>query len=66
MFLLLVYNRLLEIEPLGSGNAPLLETINKSKQINNLKIRFKAEGKKKNQTPFESLLKLAGVYKSAW
>lgn len=65
MFLLLVYNRLLEIEPLGSGNAPLLETINKSKQINNLKIRFKAEGKK-NQTPFESLLKLAGVYKSAW
>jgi len=50
VFLLLVYNRLLEIEPLGSGNAPLLETINKSKQINNLKIRFKAEGEKKSNT----------------
>lgn len=48
MFLLLISNHLLENEPLGSGDVPQLEATNKSKQINNPKIRFKAENKKPN------------------
>lgn len=59
VFLLLVSNHLLKNEPLGSGNAPQLETTKKSKQINNPKIRFKLENK--NEKSFESILKLAGV-----
>lgn len=49
-------------ETLGSRNAPQLENMNEWKQINNPKIRFKAENK--NQMLFESVLKLAGVWQS--
>lgn len=58
-FLLLVSNCLLENETVGSRNVPQLENMNESKQINKAKIRFKPENK--NQTSFESVLKLAGV-----
>lgn len=59
VFLLLVSNRLLENETVGNRNAPQLENMNESKQINNPKTGFKPESK--NQMSFESVLKLAGV-----
>lgn len=48
VFLLLVFNRTLRNEPLGSGNVPQLETTIKLKQIHNPQIRFKLENKKSN------------------
>jgi len=44
------------MELLGSGNAPQLENTNKSKHINNPKIRFKSENK--YQTSFEKHTKI--------